>query len=311
VPASLPVPFALNMALHPDGFVDVVGYQRLLRYRPDGEPDSTFGIGGAIDLPPGGDMPRVLPLAGRAVLIYTGAGVDSRPAELGDLVVRRVAADGSFDAATGGTFGRTLTFGFGGGAASPRVPGQPSELGELRQTSFRTGEAVQRGDGSLLVAGAVRVVRYTGEGAGRSTGRFAVAATTPALTVDRGFGGPATRPDLDVRVVRQRATTSARLKRILLEANASGPGLVLIRMRARGRVIAQGLEPLFAAGRSTIRLPTTDIGERLLRRRARLRVSITAQARDLLALQTTTHARATVRRRRATFTRQNRRQRDR
>ena len=295
VPAPLPIPFALNMALHPDGFVDVVGHQRLLRYRPDGEPDLTFGAGGAVDLPAGGDLPRLVALADRAVLIVTGTGLDPRPAQLGDLIVRRIVANGSFDAATGGASGRTVAFGFGGGVASPRVSGEPPEPGELRQTSFRTAEAVQRADGSLLVAGAVRVVRYTGEGAGLSTGRFAVGAITPALTVDRRFGGPATRPRLDIRVVRQRAVTSARLGRIVLRASASGPGLVLIRVRARGRVIAQGLEPLFAAGRTTIRLPTTGIGDRLLRRHAPLRVSLSARSRDLFAQQTTVRTRATLR----------------
>jgi uncharacterized delta-60 repeat protein len=294
VPAPLPIPFTLNMALHPDGFVDVLGQQRLLRYRSDGEPDLTFGAGGAVDLPAGGDMPRLLPLAARAVLIYTGTGLDPRPAQFGDLVVRRIAADGSFDSATGGASGLTLTFGFGGGVASPRVPDQPAGLGELRQTSFRTAEAMQRADGSLLVAGAVRVVRYTGEGAGLSTGRFAVGATTPALTVDRRFGGPASRPRLDLRVIRQRARTSARLGRVALRARASGPGLAFIRVRARGRVIARGVEPLFAEGRTTIRLPTTAIGERLLRRRTPLRLTVTARWRDLLAQQTVVRTRATL-----------------
>jgi uncharacterized delta-60 repeat protein len=295
-PAQVPVAFAFTMALHPDGYVDVLSYQRLLRYRSDGEPDLGFGARGAVDLPPGADMPRLLPLAGRAALIYVGAGIDPRPAPLGDLILRRITADGRLDAGTEGASGLTATFGFGGGFASPRIRGQQPELGELAQTGFRTGEAVQRGDGSLLVAGAVRVVRYTGEGAGRSTGRFAVGALTRELTVDRNFGAPATRPRLSLRVVRQRARTSARLKRIVLRARSSGPGLVLMRVRARGRIVAEGLEPLFAAGASTIRLPVTDLGQRLLRRREPLRVSVTANARDLLAQQTVVRTRATLQR---------------
>jgi hypothetical protein len=101
---------------------------------------------------------------------------------------------------------------------------------------------------------------------------------------------------LSIRVARQRGRTSARLKRIVLRTHSSGPGLALIRIRARGRVIAQNLEPLFAAGASTVLVPTTAVGERLLRQRPPLRVSVVAQGRDLLAQRAIARARATIRR---------------
>jgi hypothetical protein len=101
-----------------------------------------------------------------------------------------------------------------------------------------------------------------------------------------------TPPRLRVRVAEQRAVTAARLRRIVLRVRASAPGLALIRARARGRLIAEGLEPLFTAGTSSVRLAVTRIGWRLLRRRGPVAIAVTARARDLVAHQATVRASA-------------------
>jgi len=294
VPVALPIRFSIEMLVHPDGFVDVVGDQRLVRYRPDGEPDPGFGAAGVLDVATPVGVPRLLGLAGRAVLLYVGVGFDPRPTAQGDVLLRRIMSDGRFDPSTGGAGGVTVRLGFGGGVAGRGVTRRPQPLPPLRQTSFMLAQALQRPDGSLLVVGGVRVVRSTGEGAGLSTGLFAAAALAPGLALNPSFGGAATPPRLRVRVAEQRAITAARLRRIALRVGASAPGLALIRARARGRVVAEGLEPLFTTGTSTVRLPVTRAGGRVLRRGGRVRVTVTAQARDLVAQRATVRARGTL-----------------
>jgi uncharacterized delta-60 repeat protein len=279
----LPVPFAFAMAAHADGFIDARGPESVLRFGPDGEPDPSFGAGVGVGLPggPGG----LLALPGRSVLVYDPAGFDPRPSAVGDLRVTRVLADGRIEATP-----RLIAFGFGGGFARARLEFEPSRpLPALEQTSFRVAELVQRPDGSLLAAGGAGVVRYTGEGAGMSTGRFAVGALTPALTIDPAFGGPATTERLTVRIVRERARTVQRLGRFVLRVRYSGTGLARIRVRARARVIAEELEPLFAPGISTVKVPLTGALPR-----GRVRVRVTTEARSLLADRTVQRLRATL-----------------
>jgi hypothetical protein len=64
----------------------------------------------------------------------------------------------------------------------------------------------------------------------------------------------------------------------------------------RGRVIAAELEPLFTAGMRTVRLRLARAGRRVRRRGGRVRVTVTAQARDLVAQQGTVRARGALRR---------------
>jgi len=287
VPASPALASTPEMLVHPDGTVDVlVSVRRLVRYRSDGEPDPGFGAGGALDLPASGAEPRLLPAGERGVLVYAGLG-EPRPAAQGDLLLRRVAADGRFEETTNGTRGLTLRLGFGGGWPSVFTHQKPPPLPVFEQSSFAAAQLVRRPDGSVLVTGSVRI---------DFTGQFAVAGLTPSFGLDPAFGGAATPARLSLTMPkRQRAKVYARLKFIALRvSNSSTPALALIRARAGRRVIAQGVEALYAPGISNVRLRLTVFGEKLLRRGRRTRVAITARSRDLLAQESSARARGTL-----------------
>jgi len=173
--------------------------------------------------------------------------------------------------------------------------GRPRPLPPLEQASFGLGQLVGRPDGSLLAAGGVRVVRYRGEGTGSSTGLFAAAALTRGLAPLADFGGPPSAPLLGVRIADQTPAVSSRLKRVVVRVSASSPGLSLVRVRARGRVIAQSLEPVYEAATSTAKVRLTRTGERLLRRRRAIAITVTATLRDVLTQRTTATTRGVLR----------------
>lgn len=284
-PVALPVPFAFSLAGHPDGFTDVRGPDRVLRVDPDGALDPAFGAG--VEVGPS-FLGGLLALPGRSVLAYDAAGFDARPASVGDLRLTKILADGRIEATP-----RLVAFGFGGGLARSRLAfGPPSPLPALAQTSFRASEVVLRPDRSVLAVGGVGVVRYTGEGSGVSTGRFAVGALTPDLAIDTRFGGPVHRERVRVRPTEERRRSVQRHGRLVLRVRYSGTAaLAHIRIRARGRVIAEELEPLFAPGTSTVKVPLT----RALPA-GRPRVTITTTVRSLLADVVTQTVRVTLRR---------------
>jgi len=72
-----------------------------------------------------------------------------------------------------------------------------------------------------------------------------------------------------------------------VRVTASGPGLALLRVRdGRRRVLAQSLEPLYAAGSVTVRIPPTATGRSVLRRGRSVRVSVGYAFRDVLTSTT-------------------------
>ena len=67
-----------------------------------------------------------------------------------------------------------------------------------------------------------------------------------------------------------------------MRVKTSGPGLLLLRVRdGRRRILAQQVAPVYAAGRTTVRIPLTATGRRLLRR-GPLRVLVGHDFRDVL-----------------------------
>ncbi|CAA9501522.1 MAG: hypothetical protein AVDCRST_MAG53-2022 [uncultured Solirubrobacteraceae bacterium] len=255
----------------------MIAPDRVLRLTAAGAPDPGFGSGGEATFPPipGGFSPQALPTPDGGLLLAAVTGFDPRPASQPALRVLRLSPAGVGGAAT------DIFPGFGGGYAS-FIRSTRLGLG-LHQDGFIPGRLVQRSDGSFLLTGGVRVVRCTGEGEGFSTGPTAAASLTPALAPDRAFGGPQAPARLRLTVPAQRASSSARLRRILVRVTASGPGLALLRVRdGRRRVLAQSLEPVYAAGSTTVRVPLTTTGRRVLGRGRAARVSVGYAFRDVL-----------------------------
>jgi hypothetical protein len=154
----------------------------------------------------------------------------------------------------------------------------------LAQNGFVAGALVERPDGSLVVGGGVRVVQPSGEGSGRSTALFAAAALGPGLERLSGYGAPERAARASVRLVRQRARGASALRGVAVRLTASAPGLALVRVRdQRGRVLAEGVQPVFRAGTATVRVQIARAGTRVLRRGGRVRVRVTATFRDVAA----------------------------
>jgi hypothetical protein len=83
-----------------------------------------------------------------------------------------------------------------------------------------------------------------------------------------------------------------RLKRVLVRAETTSPGVAVLRVRAGGRTVAEMLEPLFTSGRSALRVRLTRAGERFLRgRKGSLRVTVSVRARDVLGQEAVATAR--------------------
>jgi hypothetical protein len=157
----------------------------------------------------------------------------------------------------------------------------------LAQTSFTPGQVVRRPGGSLLVAGDVRLVRHGADGASASTRQLAAAALTAGLRRDPRLGGPGTPPQVVVRPASRSAGRSVGIR-----LGVSAPGLAHIRVTAGRQVLAEGLEPVFAAGRFALSVRATRAGARLLHGARPVRALVTVRYRDLLAQSDTARARA-------------------
>lgn len=279
---------AFRMAVRADGAIDVIGFRRLARFTASGAPDPGFGSGGRVELGgAGGSEPlwRLLSTTSDDTLVYRAGSFAPVRTGAATLLVRRYGRDGRMRNAL------ALSPGFGGGLAASSRARRLSADALRPLDSFAPAELLRRPDGSFLAVGGARIVRYTGEGDGFSSGFFAVAGYTPILTLDPAFGGPQAPARLIVRVARQRARTSARLGRVLVRATASGPGLALLRVRdGRRRILAETYEPVYAGGPVTVRIPLTATGRRLLRGGG-LRVQAGSAFRDLL---TARHRRTVV-----------------
>lgn len=273
--APVPVSTGSAMLVDPTGRVDVVGTDRVLRLTAAGAPDATFGEGGTTTYP---QMlaPQVLPTADGGLLVSSPTVFDVRPPSQPALRVLRVSPTGALGATT------DVNPGFGGGLGSfARLSYR------LEQDGFLPGTLLPRPDGSFVLTGGVRIVRYTGEGTGSSTGLPAAAALTPALELDHAFGGPQLPARFRLSVPVQRASRAAGLRRVLVRVTASDPGLALLRVRdGRRRVLAQSLEPIYAGGTTTVRIPLTPTGRSALRRGRSVRVSVGHAFRDVLTSTT-------------------------
>jgi hypothetical protein len=255
---------ATDFTVAADGALTALGATRVERLTPAGARDTAFGGTGLVDV---GDASfgRLLAEPDGGVLVYRTPAPQPRPSDLPALVIDRLSATGARTTAT-------PRIRLGGGSTtlgSTRTRG-------LRQNGFAAGSLIPRPDGSYLAAGGVSLIQYTGEGEGTSSAQHAVVALTPQLTVDRTFGPAFARPRAAARPGRaERGRQVVRLR-----VRASGPGLLRVWVRdRRGRRLASGLVPVYAAGDHAVRVRTTPRGRRALRHRVAVRV--TGTFRDL------------------------------
>jgi uncharacterized delta-60 repeat protein len=289
VPLVAGTGLAFGVLPNPDGTVVVDLGGALARYTPAGALDPTFGAGGIAQVGPN-DLSQLLPAPAGAVIVVHQS--DLAP---GHQQVERVSATGAVDPTLGGPSGLSLTLGFGGGGSTFLVSQRPLPQPPLAQNTFRAGLYLVRADGSYLVVGGVHVSQATGEGAGFSIFDFAAAALTPAFAPDTSFGGPAIPLRAAVRVPAQTAATDRRRHGVRVTLDASAPGLARVVIKTHGRVIAQSVLPVFAAGRKTLPVELTAFGNQWLSRHHPVAVSVTATARDLLTATATATASGSLR----------------
>ncbi|MEA2192646.1 MAG: hypothetical protein QOI73_2767 [Solirubrobacteraceae bacterium] len=303
---AVPVPFGTGFLLHvlADGSVLVNGQaprtgpataqslvaprrQFLARYTALGALDATFGSGGLVDLGSAIEPSQLLASAGRDVIVVGAPSYGLAPGTgptPGRLNARLVSAGGAI------ALDRTVDLPFGGGGSSFLVSVRPRPVASLRQNSFFGKLVVRRSDGSYVVPGSVKVSQPTGEGTGFSTGRFAAAALTPSFALDPSFGGPARKLALSVRLTRQRASSAHARHGIRVTLRSSAVGLARVKVTHAGRAIALSLVPVFKTTSHTLPVELTSYGNGYLRHHRNVKVSVTAQARDLLTATKTAKA---------------------
>ena len=309
-PVTLPLATGFSMLASADGSVVAEGRTRgssglisrsarLVRVTSSGAPDGGFGSGGVAELGSAIDIRQLLPAAGSKLLVVGPPTAPVLPNVVtpaqGRVAVERINPDGSVDTSLGGSRGLTVTLPFGGGGSSFVVSVRPRPLPSIRQNSFAGSRLVPRSDGSFLVVGGVVVTQPTGEGAGKSIFRFAAGALTSSFAPDSTFGGPASPLRATVRVPRQSALGAFRRHGVRIRVSMSAPGLVLAKVRAGRRVVAQSVLPIFKPGRRVLPVELTAFGNRFLRGHRRVRVTVSATAHDLLAGQAAARARGTLR----------------
>jgi len=253
----------------------------LIRYNDAGGPDVTYGARGVVDL--GTDVePTQLLGSGLRDLAVVGTPAYALAPGMGPTPGRLIARVLTLDGWIVAELTRTLDVPFGGGYSSFLVSKRPRPVPTIRQNTFTGATVLRRSDGSYVVPGAVSVSQPTGEGTGYSIGRLALAGLTPAFALDPAFGGPASRLALSVRVARQRASTAHMRHGIRITLKSSAVGLARVAVTHGGRTIARSLVPIFKTSRHTLPIELTTYGNAYLRHHRNVKVSVTAQVRDLL-----------------------------
>jgi len=289
-PAILPGEHGSAIVAYPNGSIVAALDGALARYTATGILDPTFGSNGVAQI--GSTDPyRLLPGAGSGPIV-----VIQRQAAPLKQRVKRITVDGALDPTLGGSNGVLIQTPFGGGAATPPVADSSRPVPSLAQNSFRQGFVLPRPDGSNLVVGGVTVSQLTGVGIqGNSIFDFAVAALTSSFTPDTSFGGPATAPNVRLRVPPQRTATALSRHAIRITLNASAPGLASVTINAHGRLVAQSVLPVFTAHPATVMVKLTRDGAKWLHHHPHTSLRATAQARDLLTNIATATAHGSLR----------------
>jgi uncharacterized delta-60 repeat protein len=299
-PLQLPAYSIDSLLVESDGAIELHGYpssnsligSKIWRYTRSGAPDTSWGSGGAVDLPARyGYINQLLPESDGGSTLVTmgeltppGAGADRAR-------ITRLTSAGQFDPTTGSS-GLLVTLPFGGGTYTL------GSIANLRQNSFTPTGVVERAGGGLLFNGSVvadEVINTEG-GAELVAGieGFALTALTPSYRLEPAFAG-ATKLRLSARV------TSTRLKPngVAVRLRTSHAALAVVTVTGAGTTIAKGTVPFFSIETTTllrtVRIPLTRAGRRLARRRRRhVTVTVRVSAADLAANHATTHTSATL-----------------
>jgi uncharacterized delta-60 repeat protein len=292
-PQTLPAAAGGGLLADPDGTVIVAVPHAIIRYTPAGLPDPTFGSGGIVQIgsPATTQGFQLLPSPGDGAVVVLENGGEYAE---GHDVVERIAANGAVDPTLGGPTGLAFTTPFGGGSSGLLTTLHPQVLPPLDQNTFG-GNVVQRPDGSYLLLGGVAVSEPTGEGEGRSIDDFAAIALTPSFGLESSFGGPATPLRATIAIIRQRAATARARHGIRVTTDVSAAGLARVVIKASGRVVAQSVLPVFAAGPATLPVELTSFGAQWLKGHPRSRLTASLKARDLLTNVATATAAGSLR----------------
>jgi uncharacterized delta-60 repeat protein len=270
------------------GALVLVPGQGVSSYSPTGALETAYGSGGNASVPTVGDSfdapdapssQTLLPAPAGGTLVV---GLDSGTTPAA--IIARLTANGRYDPSAGPET-QSVALPFGGGAF---LEGRDVSLNQNPFSEPPPFAAIVRGDGSLLLASSVHVVDVPDAGALDSgfVTQWALAALTPAGALDPTFGA-ASPLRVKVSLPRQRASgPSARACSpiahcILLTLSSSAPGLAVVHVKARGKVIAQTSVALFTSARETWPIPLTRAGRRLLKAGRRLRVTVLSSAKDL------------------------------
>jgi len=234
----------------------------VLRLTPGGALDASWGSGGRA------------PLAEQLVgtLFPTATGVTVVAGHSGGLMQTHLNTLGRI-------VGRhTTRVPFGGGSF-------PSGgFGPLGRQSFFGHGAALRQDGSLVVGSSAAVTQGDdGDTIDHTEAALAFVEPDGELAPTVTTGRPRLRGSL--RRDRLRAVRRRRALRVVLRPGRRG--LAQVRARARGRLVARGMVPLWAVRRTVARVPLTRAGRRLLRRKPRsLRISVAVRANDMAGNRT-------------------------
>jgi len=256
-------------------------------YTPAGAIDAAFGQAGTLGLAlsveaglPTGEEPGtqalLLPTADEDTLVLVPTASDAPQ-------VIRLLPDGQPDPSFGGARGRTIQLGFGGETTGEGSVSGGSDFGET---------AVERADGTILVAGTVELAYFNGGGTGFSNTLVthdAVAALTPGLQRDTVFGRGGPSLALRVRVIGIRGSS------LVVQVAATQAASLSAKATAGGAVIARGSEILLYDEKpSDHALALTGSAARRLRAGVQTHVALTLTARALDGQTRTVHASATI-----------------
>jgi uncharacterized delta-60 repeat protein len=243
----------------------------VLRLTPGGALDASWGSGGRA------------PLAEQLIgtLFPTATGVTVVAGRSGGLIQVHLNALGRI-------VGRhTTRVPFGGGSF-------PSGgFGPLGRQSFFGHGAALRPDGSLVAGSSVAITQGDdGDTIDHSEAALAFVGPDGELAPTVTTGRPRLRGAL--RNDRLRAVRRRGALRVVLRPGRRG--LAQVRARARGRLVARGMVPLWAARRTVARVPLTRAGRRLLRRTPRsLRIAVEIRANDMAGNRTAVAVRRRLR----------------
>lgn len=295
-----------SLLVQPDGTIELHGYpsanslvdNRIWSYTPTGALDTSWGVGGSVDLgSPTGYLDQLLAARDGGTLLVTmgfrpsvANGGSALPEGYSGVRVDTLTAGGQFDQTAGGSNGLSTALPFGGTTYAPGA------VAHLNRNTFAPVGVSALTNGDLLFSGTVDAAEESPTNAGPQTvaviDGFALAALNPSVLLD-----PIFTAGIPLRL--SASVNSTRLSRtgISVALRSSDAAVAVVTVVKGGMTIARGSVPFFSIGQlvshRTARIALTHAGVRLLNaRRARVTVRVTAE--DLVGNRVTTTTSATL-----------------